>query len=440
MEVDHSESVPQHLAHARQAYAEGKLDDAEAHLHATLESDACHTEALHLLGYVCQAKGDIEAAETMMLRAVAFQPDQPSHFASLGDLYRWVGQHDLACGCYRNGLSLDEGHVASLKGLFASLNQSDKKVQAKEIGNALLERCPDDFETLHNVGAVSLSLGEFDDAIELLSRALAQHNDVSTREMLGKTFSLKGDSENAYRQYERILKDDPDHAIAAHHLAANSKDVDAVPSRAPDAYVERAFDEFAVDFDKTLSDLRYQGPSIIRHLLEQRLGRAAKQYTMLDLGCGTGLCGVELAPFCSQLIGVDLSQEMLKIAEKNQAYSKLVHAELGQFLDDCPDRFDAVVSADTLIYLGKLDTVFSAAARRLLPGGWLIATLEASEPEQSAPYSLKPSGRYVHNREYLQDSLANAGFANIEILEVHLRIEVGVPVEGIAVSAQLPKS
>ena len=44
----------------------------------------------------------------------------------------------------------------------------------------------------------------------------------------------------------------------------------------------------------------------------------AKALDILDAGCGTGLCGPLLAPYARRLVGVDLSDGMLKHArEKN---------------------------------------------------------------------------------------------------------------------------
>lgn len=426
------------LLHARKLQQEGALDDAEAILRDVLQVDPCHVDALNLMGYVYQARNDAETAELMMMRAVTFQPRHPPNYASLGDLYRWLGQEDLAIACYRNGLEVDDTYVPCLRGLFMASLSSGKKAEAARVGGKLLELDPDDFQTLHNVGAVNLSLAEFDLAIGNLSRALEIKEDLSTREMLGRSYSLKGDSENAFRQYQLILEQDPNHAIAAHHLAANSGGNKSVPDRAADEYVRQAFDDFAKHFDKTLGDLRYQAPRIVRHMMDERLQEPAKQYDVLDLGCGTGLCGVEIAPYCRTLIGIDLSEEMLKMAEQTQLYDALIPAELGSFLQEDNRSFDCIVSADTLVYLGELDHVFAAATGRLKPGGWLVATLEAIEEDQSGPYQLKPSGRYAHSPAYLRESLEKAGFGDIELMEVHLRIEVGKPVEGFAMAARLP--
>ena len=61
-------------------------------------------------------------------------------------------------------------------------------------------------------------------------------------------------------------------------------------------------------------------------------------------------------------------------------YDVLHKAELVYYLDTQPDAFDAVISADTLCYFGKLENVCAASRRSLRPGGLLVFTVEALLP------------------------------------------------------------
>ena len=103
----------------------------------------------------------------------------------------------------------------------------------------------------------------------------------------------------------------------------------------------------------------------------------SERFDVLDAGCGTGLCGPLLAPYARRLVGVDLSTGMLKQAEAKNVYDQLYKVELTAYLRDCPGEFDVIVSADTLVYFGPLESVARAAAGALRPGGRLIFTVEA---------------------------------------------------------------
>lgn len=95
---------------------------------------------------------------------------------------------------------------------------------------------------------------------------------------------------------------------------------------------------------------------------------------MLDLCCGTGLMTAELRGRGLRVTGVDASPAMLDLARARLgAEVPLVEAWLPDLAVDGP--FDAVVSTlDGFNYLTMADLAetFTAAARVLGPGGWLV--------------------------------------------------------------------
>jgi predicted TPR repeat methyltransferase len=144
-----------------------------------------------------------------------------------------------------------------------------------------------------------------------------------------------------------------------------------------------------------------------------------------------------LAPYARRLVGVDLSRGMLKLAAEKQAYDELIHAELTEYLQRA-DPFDVIVTADTLVYFGALEAVASAAAAALRPGGLFVFTVEeATDPEHAASHCLRPHGRYTHGAEYVRQVLSNAGLVP-RIERADLRMESGIPVPGLVVSAAKP--
>ena len=84
-------------------------------------------------------------------------------------------------------------------------------------------------------------------------------------------------------------------------------------------------------------------------------------------------------------------------------------------------QLDVVVSADTLIYFGRLDAAFAGARRALVPGGHFVFALESHR--EQADFTLQAHGRYSHSRGYIAAGLERAGFDAIDIREVVLRSE-----------------
>ena len=97
---------------------------------------------------------------------------------------------------------------------------------------------------------------------------------------------------------------------------------------------------------------------------------------VLELGCGVGRIGRELAPQCQYWQGVDIAENMLRVAEKrtshlpNVALQKLSKTSLSMF---AAGSFDKAYAVAVLIHLDKEDVFLylREIARVLRPGGLL---------------------------------------------------------------------
>ena len=118
---------------------------------------------------------------------------------------------------------------------------------------------------------------------------------------------------------------------------------------------------------------------------------------------------------------------MLARAEARGAYDELMQAELTAFLERGANAFDLIVSADTLIYFGALEEIFAALANAARPDACFVSTFEQAVGG-AAPtgYRLGPTGRYQHARDYVEQTLADAGIATRRIATEVLRSERGM--------------
>jgi predicted TPR repeat methyltransferase len=193
------------------------------------------------------------------------------------------------------------------------------------------------------------------------------------------------------------------------------------------------FERFAPTYDATLEKLGNRGPEIIERMLGALALPAKRQLTILDAGCGTGLCGPFLRPYAKRLVGVDLSPAMLAKARARKVFHALERCDLGSIGTYPNGPFDMVICADVLVYFGDLAQVFTNFAAMTRPGGWLLFTVEAAE----AGWHLAPSGRNTHSLAYLEETLRKAGFGKPKLVERNdLRHEFGKPVAGLGVAAQ----
>lgn len=243
------------------------------------------------------------------------------------------------------------------------------------------------------------------------------------------------EAESAYRKWIAAAP----HSASAHHMLGTTLGSDA-PSRCSVAYVSELFNNFALRFDADLQRLGYRGPEAVATAIERWRHGDGRTLDVLDAGCGTGLCGAAVRRHCMKLTGVDLAAKMLSLARKRACYDELVESELDEFLASRRDSFDAIVSADVLIYFGDLSTTLELAHHALKPSGLLIFTVEALLTEGNDSYQLTPTGRYAHRDSYLKSALQQHGFKVKGFRSEPLRYEDGKAVVCHIVVARKPKT
>jgi ArsR family transcriptional regulator len=97
-------------------------------------------------------------------------------------------------------------------------------------------------------------------------------------------------------------------------------------------------------------------------------------WTIADLGCGTGVIAAQLAPYVGRVIGVDQSQAMLKTAARRAAEHDNVELRRGDLealpLDD--GEADAAILSIVLTYVDNPVAVLTESARVVRPGGRIV--------------------------------------------------------------------
>jgi len=246
---------------------------------------------------------------------------------------------------------------------------------------------------------------------------------------LGRYREEMGDIAGAVVAWRRSVEVDADGVYgAALKLVAHGQLAEAGAG----AYVEALFDDYAPRFEKSLVDrLGYDVPREIAALIAQvRQGQGGTAY---DLGCGTGLMGMQLRLSVRRLEGVDVSEAMLAEARCKRVYDRLVKGDLLAFLS-AADPAGLVTATDVLNYTGPLPPVLAAVHRALEPGGLFGFSLEVhAGPE---PVILRQSLRYAHNGPAAIAACGAAGFEVVAERDTVIRQDRGVPVAGLLVVAR----
>lgn len=185
------------------------------------------------------------------------------------------------------------------------------------------------------------------------------------------------------------------------------------------------FDERARDWDTPERQARAEAvAAAIRDAVP-----LAPDTRAIDIGAGTGLLGIALAPHVGEVVLAEPSAGMLEVAtEKLSAGGPAnVHAVRFDLLADTPrgDPFDLVVSMLVLHHLEDTAAALAAVVGLLRPGGHLA--LADLDTEDGSFHSAEAEG--IHHlgfdRDHLGELARAAGFT-----EVGFRTAVTIEDEG----------
>ena len=377
-----------------------------------------------------------------MARQAPNQTRSQSHELQTANAHHRAGRLDLAIPIYRAIAAADTRNGEALKMLAIALFQTGAAGEAEQFARRAASLKPHAVDGANILASIVGQLGRYTEAVEVL-RPLESRLANFPGACLTYGLALRGlrDYAAAAIWFARAIERDPalpdvylnygfvlaelgrrDEAAAALRNAV-ARAPNSAPARHmlacldgsnPDAppieYVRGLFDEYAPRFERELvGDLGYRVPETLRQLIETGAGN--KLFTRaLDLGCGTGLSGRAIKDRVVELIGVDVARAMIAEARAKNIYSSLFSMEIGAYLasnDALRKPFDLVIAADVFIYVGKLDAIFEALARRMAPKGLFAFSIESSE---SAPFILRESGRYAHSIGYIERLAADHGF------------------------------
>lgn len=361
--------MPQLTELARSCSERGELAEAALHLRSALALEPNHVVVLTMLGMVLEQSGQYADAIVVLEQARDVAPGYAPAQLALGSVYAAAGHDALAVATMEHAIELDPSTTIALERLAKHHLSADRR-----------------------------------------------------REAIGL--------------FRRILRRDPGNSHARFFLAGLTGSADrcgaperdtSLPATTPPDVIADLFDTYAATFDEhLLGHLHYAVPSLIAATVVDIAAPQDGSLRVLDLGCGTGLAGVQLRRFARTLIGVDLSRRMVFQARQRGIYDELYVEDLAATLSRVAEM-DLIVAADVFNYIGALDGTFAACAAALRLGGRAIFSIERGE---GGAVELKSTLRYTHAESYIRNLAEAHGFvverATVEVL----RHENDHPVEG----------
>ena len=438
---------------------QGQLDEALKACERAISIKPELFEAYDNMGLILKDQGKLHKAIMAHQQALSINSDYYRAYYNLGNAYKEQGQLDEAIEAYQRALSINPNYIEAHNNLGNAYKDRGELSESIKCYKKVLSLNPYSAETHNNLGNVLKDQGNLEEAISTYKEALIINpNYADAYNNLGISFKDTGNLKEAISSYKKSISLNPFFAEAYNNLGnaykeenkldeaifAYNKALEIKPDNpeinhllsslngittnsAPREYVEKLFDEYANKFDQSLvENLEYRIPKIIKKKIveEQKIISLG---SVLDLGCGTGLVGLEIKNFCSKLNGVDVSKAMLSKAKMRNVYDELNHADIIDYLSSVELDYDYIFSADVFAYFGELSEIFKLIKSRNKRNGKLVFSTEHNKNNN---FYLEKTGRYSHSRSYIDKLCKQFHYSVSHFSETNLRKEKGIFLTG----------
>lgn len=428
--------------------------------HIIKEDPSC-ISAYNNLGSVLFSQGKISEAIDAYRQAIQIQPDYIDAHYNLGLALIKHNELDAAIALYEELLKNSPQHVAARFHLACALMQREQLSRAEKHFLIIDESHPYHFETQTNLATCYLKLGALNEAKKHYLNALQlSQRDTQVLFNLGVIQTQLGNLDSAIQHYQRALQIDPDyfeahnnlggifilkqHAnLALHHFrealrlqpsntaiqyTVNALSKNQLLLASPPDYITSLFDAYADHYDAhLLKALDYQVPGLLYSAIASVTKLPTMRWDILDLGCGTGLCGEVFKTTAHTLVGIDLSSKMLAIAKQKQIYTELISTDIFTYLLDITTQFDLIIAGDVFVYIGDLEKIFSMIKTALREKALFAFNTEISETED---FRMNQSGRFIHSKKYIDELAQKLGFQILFYQTPITRLQNNEPVYG----------
>jgi predicted TPR repeat methyltransferase len=435
------------------AYTAGHYSYAIKFIKKAIKRDSTKSDFYHDLGAAYYAAGDLDKAISALQHALYINPGSAETYKNLGRILYSIGNLDRAFDAFHRAAAA-ETYASEFHYTSNILSEEDYNFK-KEVGdsrNTGTQNIPDVDDFL-KTGKRLNALGKSNKAIKACLNALAVNPNCAEAYLcLGNIYKMQKELGKAVAAYQIAISINPNLSEAYHNLGATFFDLDRLeeatsafgcaafldPSnfsakyllnaltvrtakKAPAQYIKNLFDQYSINYETHMvKELDYKIPGLLRKELNPIINKGQYFQLVLDLGCGTGLIGIQIRSISKHLIGLDLSPLMISEARKKNLYDKLIVGEITEYLKETHERFDLVVAGDVLNYFGDLKSVFHSVRNRLLHGGYFLFTTESVTGKD---YVLSETGRFSHSKAYIFELATMGGFLIKGYLSTKIRKE-----------------
>ncbi|MEQ9115599.1 MAG: methyltransferase domain-containing protein [Rickettsiales bacterium] len=228
--------------------------------------------------------------------------------------------------------------------------------------------------------------------------------------LMAKCYYIKRNISKAKKNISRCLNLSKDHKeckflnkIITHH-----GEIEEVP----ESIIKEFYDSFAPNYDSDLNESEgYFTPRDLASLARKTI-KNKEIKTILDLGCGTGMCGKHFKKHFkdAKVIGVDLSHNMLSLArykklDKKPVYHELVNSSIYSYLNKSSKKFDVVIACLSMHYKNAIQPDLKMVKKMLHAGGVICLAFEKNlinNHDKTLSYGYE---NFCYNKKHIESEI-----------------------------------
>ena len=388
-------------------YEQSQYTLAQEQFYKALSIQKNHIAAMYNLGLtLCSQNRTQEAAAYFESITIA----EPSYYKPYFSLAKIFLKEKNFSKANEYLLKLTEIHKNNIEFLIATVNillEHNRYQEAKPYAEKAQQLQPKNRDIIYNLAVIATKEVKLTDAIELYLSILSKNkNHFASLNNIAIIYLELQQNDKAIKHFRKALALQPENTSIKYTLDFLTQK--SVASSAPTEYLKNLFDEYADHFDVHLQEgLNYRAPELLKEQIVKYKNPTKNSMAILDLGCGTGICG-ETFKFCANfLVGTDISSKMVLKAKEKNCYNETHVVENLHYLGINRNKFDLITAADVFVYQGDLEETFKRCNVALKKNGLLTFSIETCERKN---YKLQTTGRFAHSINYIEELTKKTGF------------------------------
>lgn len=317
---------------------------------------------------------------------------------------------------------------------------ADKYIALKKELLTILKKSKNLLDTNIEVGLYHFYKGNIYDAkLRFWLISIFRSNSPIPWYNIGRCYFAIGNVNKANHYLTKALKLDSNHQEASYYI---KKMTDSTLIRElPKDLIKQYFDYTGEYFvEHWLIAKQYRGHELLLTAVTEIFNnKYVSKANILDLGCGTGICGhfLKTNNIGNHIKGVDISNRMLNIARGcfvagKAAYNELIHMEIRDFLQQEKNQLYSIIAfIEVLHYLRDFQLELELAKKVMSAEGAIICLLRRDESNDVS--FIKQGDYFRHSENYIRNV---AEKVNMQIRYISYCKIYGSQVEGILFALQ----